>query len=273
MSNPRPQLVQTSHTPSTLDSWNEPRKVKDDSGRMLSAIDQLFLRFDAMYMQKWRSFFTSTLVTEDWKKMWSHAFISNGITAKMAFSAIERCAKEYPKWPPTEGEFIALCRPEIDYEQAFHDAVRQMHKRMQNDPDDRDFWPIPAIYWAALEFGQFELRTVSYSQAAGKWKRLLDKWREADCPDVKSFVPQIAAPARDDAGVAITSVEAKATAMRAMASLAGRVPSREVAISKAREILRRHAAGEPITYTQVKFAKEALSRLGADEDAATHEEE
>lgn len=256
-----------------LNSWNEPREVKDDSKRMLSAIDQLYLRFDAMYMQKWRSYFTSTLVIDDWKKMWSHAFISNGITAKMAFEAIERCAKEYPKWPPTEGEFIALCRPEIDYEQAFHDAVRQMHKRMQNDPDDRDFWPMPAMYWAAVDFGQFELRTVSYGQAAARWKRLLDKRRESDCPDVPVFVLQIAAPARDDAGVAITSAEAKATAMRAMANLAGRVPSREVAISKARDILRRHAAGESITYTQVKFAKEALSRLGADEDAATHEEE
>jgi hypothetical protein len=247
--------------------------MKDGSERKLSAIKQLYLRFDAMYMQKWRSYFTSTLVIEDWYKMWSHALSSNGITVKMAFAAIERCAKEYPKWPPTEGEFIALCRPEIDYEQAFHDAVRQMHKRMQNDPDDRDFWPMPAMYWAAVDFGQFELRTVSYGQAAARWKRLLDKRRESDCPDVPVFVLQIAAPARDDAGVAVTSVEAKATAMRAMANLAGRVPSREVAISKARDILRRHAAGEPITYTQVKFAKEALSRLGADEDAATHEEE
>lgn len=269
------QLAQASPTSSTLNSWSVPHDLRDGSGRKLSAIDRLYARFDAMYMQKWRSHFTSPEVIEDWKKAWSSALVRNGITLQMALAGLERCSAEYPKWPPSEGEFVALCKPPLDYEEAFHDAVRQMHKRQMADPKDPDVWPHPAIYWAAMDFGQYELRHVSYSQAAGRWKRLLDKRLEGECPSVEPSRPQLAAPARNAEGAAITSAEAKAAAMRAMAQLANRAPSQALAIRRARDILARKEAGEPITQAQVAFAKEALARLRADSsepDPSTEQE-
>jgi len=237
--------------------------------RMLSAIDRLYGRFASMYLHKWSSHFTSPQVVADWKKAWSNALIAEGITPRQALEGIERCRVEYPTWPPTEGQFVALCKPEVDYEDAFNYAVRELRKRRTGE----DSWPIPAVYWAAMDFGQYELRQASYGQAAARWKRLLDKRLSGECPDVPAFMHQIAAPARNEEGVAITSAEAKASAMSAMRGLADRAPSRELAIKRARTILERHAAGEPITPAQVEFAKEALARLRANDDAETNEQE
>jgi hypothetical protein len=278
---PQHQLTQQSTpTPSTLNSWNAPREVigqePDGMGgfrevrRMLSAIDRLYARFASMYMHKWSSHFTSPDVIADWKKAWTSALINSGITFQMALEGIERCRTEFPTWPPTEGQFVALCKPELDYEDAFNYAVRELRKRRTGE----DSWPVPAVYWAAMDFGRFELRQASYGQAAERWKRLLDKRLSGECPSVPVLdQPQLAAPARNAEGAFVTSAEAKASAMSAMRDLADRAPSRELAIKRARTILERHAAGEPVTPAQVAFAKEALARLRADDDAETNEQE
>lgn len=72
--------------------------------------------------------------------------------------------------PPTLPEFAKLCRPPLDYEAAFIEAVEQMRKRETGE----DKWTSPAIYWAAVRFGSFELRQASYQACAKRWGRLLD---------------------------------------------------------------------------------------------------
>lgn len=229
--------------------------------RMLSAIDRLYSRFASMYMHKWSSHFTGPEVVADWKKAWSSALIAEGITPRLALEGVERCRKEYPTWPPTEGQFIALCKPPLDYEQAFHDTLRELRKRHLNDPAKPDYWPQPALYWAALDFGQHELFQTSYGQAAARWKKLLDKRLESDCAAVQPYVPQLAAPARNAEGLAVTSAEARAAAMSAMSGLTSKQPSRAVAIQRARDVLARHAAGEPMYVYYVEHAREVLARL------------
>lgn len=229
--------------------------------RMLSAIDRLYGRFASMYMHKWSSHFTSPAVIADWKKAWSSALIAEGITPRLALEGVERCRTEYPTWPPSEGQFIALCKPPLDYEQAFRDAVRELRKRLLNDPEKVPHWPIPALYWAAVDYGQGDLIEASYGQAAARWKKLLDNRLKGDCPDVPQYVPQLAAPVRNDKGEAITSVQAKADALAAMRALVRRQPSPDVAAAKAREVLARHAAGEPYLPIQLSHARETLARL------------
>jgi len=229
--------------------------------RMLSAIDRLYGRFASMYMHKWSSHFTSPAVIADWKKAWSSALIAEGITPRLALEGVERCRTEYPTWPPSEGQFIALCKPPLDYEQAFRDAVRELRKRLLNDPDKQPHWPIPALYWAAVDYGQGELMEASYGQAAARWKKLLDNRLKGDCPDVPQYVPQLAAPVRNDKGEAITSAQAKADALAAMRALARRQPSPDVALTKAREVLARHEAGEPVPEYQLSHARVVLARL------------
>ena len=228
---------------------------------MLSAIDRLYARFASMYMHKWSSHFTSPDVIADWKKAWTSALIDSGITFQMALEGIERCRAEHPTWPPTEGQFIALCRPAVDYEDAFNYAVRELRKRKTNE----DSWPVPAVYWAAMDFGQYELRQASYTQAAARWKKLLDKRLEGNCPAVPAYVPQLPAPAFDAAGKAMTSAEARAAAMKAMLALADTKPSRNTAVERAKAILARHAAGEVMYVYYVEHAREVLARLEPNE--------
>jgi hypothetical protein len=239
--------------------------------RMLSAIDRLYGRFASMYMHKWSSHFTSPAVIADWKKAWSSALIAEGVTPRLALEGVERCRAEYPTWPPSEGQFIALCKPPMDYEQAFHDAVRQMVKRHQNNPQEPDTWPHPALYWAAVDFGG-DLRMVSYSQAAARWKKLLDKRMQGECEPVPNFALALPAPPRNADGVAITSDEAKATARAAFKALVSRKPSPEVAATKAREVLARHEAGERVLPIQLSHAREVLARL-ADPATAPDDEQ
>jgi hypothetical protein len=261
----------TTATPLTANSWSAPREVmvmeSDGLGgvrevpRMLSAIDRLYGRFASMYMHKWSSHFTSPQLIADWKKAWSNALIAEGITPRLALEGVERCRTEYPTWPPSEGQFIALCKPPMDYELAFRDAVRELRKRLLNDPDKQPHWPIPALYWATVDFGQGAMIEAIYGQVAARWKKLLDKRLQGDCPDVPKYVPQLAAPVRNAEGEAITSAQAKADALAAMRSMAHRRPSQDVAITKAREVLARHEAGEPVAAYLLAHARERLARL------------
>lgn len=73
------------------------------------------------------------------------------------------------KFPPTLPEFLELCRPKVDFEQAFNEASRQMALRSSK----RDTWSHPAIYWAAVRYGYTEVQQHSWMQAKGRWTALL----------------------------------------------------------------------------------------------------
>lgn len=73
------------------------------------------------------------------------------------------------EWPPTLPEFIRLCRPSIDYERAFYDAVEQMNKRNKGD----DKWPSAAIYWAAVSLGR-DLIDRPYPDLRARWAKAVD---------------------------------------------------------------------------------------------------
>lgn len=259
-----------------LEAWTRKREVKVDgqpTGERESAIERLFSRMGRLYLTKWTHAFKGERDIRNWALEWSQEFVRHGIAPQMVLAAIERCVTEYVDWPPSCPQFIAMCRPALDYDQAFHDAVRQMHKRQLSDPKDPERWPHPAIYWAAVDFGQYDLRTVSYGQAAARWKRLLDKRLQSECPEVPIFMHQLAAPARNSDGQAITGAEAKAAALAAMASmLVNKRPSREVAIERARATLARHEAGELVAAYLVSHAREALAKLATpdpDDDPST----
>jgi hypothetical protein len=271
------QLTETTASSSTLmlEAWTRKRDVRVEgqpTGERESAIERLFSRMGRLYLTKWTHSFKTDRDIRNWALEWSQEFVRHGVTPQMALAALERCSTEYVDWPPNCPQFIAMCRAAIDYEQAFHDAVRQMHKRQMDDPKDPAIWPHAAIYWAAMDFGQFELRQVSYSQAAKRWQKLLDNRLKDGCPDVPQYAPQLAAPARNAEGVAITSEEAKAAARAAFHALLNRKPSSELAVKRARETLARHEAGELLPHAILAHARTTLARL-ADPATAPDDEE
>jgi hypothetical protein len=72
-----------------------------------------------------------------------------------------------------------MCRPPVDYENAYREACEQMRLREVGLDD----WTNAAIYWAAVRFGQYELKTTPYAQAAKRWATCLNAALECE------FVP------------------------------------------------------------------------------------
>jgi len=72
-------------------------------------------------------------------------------------------------WPPTLPEFLKVCRPALDYERAFIEAIEQMRKRETGG----DEWSTPAVYWAAVKLGR-DISAHPYNAIKGRWKSALD---------------------------------------------------------------------------------------------------
>jgi len=72
-------------------------------------------------------------------------------------------------WPPTLPEFMLLCRPWMEPEIAFQQAVKGLMARQQGK---RGYWAHPAIYWAALRIGNHDM-------LAGNWQTLKTRWEAA----------------------------------------------------------------------------------------------
>ena len=66
---------------------------------------------------------------------------------------------------PDCDKFKIACRPTIDHEQAFCEAVQQMHKRKES----KDEWSSAVIYWAAVELGN-DLKNYPYQSIKARWK-------------------------------------------------------------------------------------------------------
>lgn len=74
------------------------------------------------------------------------------------------------KFPPTLAEFRAMCRPTLDYERAFLEAVEQMRRRESG----KDAWSAPAVYWAAARIGK-DVQASAYAAIKARWHAALDE--------------------------------------------------------------------------------------------------
>lgn len=117
--------------------------------------------YGARFADMWRG-----TAPEAMKRVWSDALaefsrdeIGRGVAACMSRD-----------WPPTLPEFLKLCRPALDYERAFLEAVEQMTRRASG----ADVWSSPAVYWAAAAIGT-DLHAFTYQQIAKRWQAALDK--------------------------------------------------------------------------------------------------
>lgn len=126
-------------------------------------IDRLWNRLDGMYPSLWaKNFPADSNAFRNWREAWAEAFAEDGITPAEIASGLRNCRKNCP-YPPTLPEFIAQCRPPIDYDKAFCEAVHQMGRRRRpvvREVDgevrqyfEEDVWSNPAVYWAARAMG------------------------------------------------------------------------------------------------------------------------
>lgn len=130
----------------------------------MSWIEKLFERLSAYYGARFADMWRGCDL-EGVKQVWATEL--GDCTREEIARGVAACRTR--DWPPTLPEFLKLCRPAIDYERAFLEAIDQMRKREHGE----DVWSSPAVFWAACKLGG-DLRAHPYQAIKGRWHAALD---------------------------------------------------------------------------------------------------
>lgn len=97
-------------------------------------------------------------------------------------------------WPPTLPEFLKRCRPALDPESAYYEAVRSMAMRNSSKEQVRAEakFSHPAIFWAAAELGSDI--TAGYERVKVRWRLVLEQ-AYARCYEVGGRFATVPEPA------------------------------------------------------------------------------
>lgn len=161
----------------------------------IALIDHLYNRLDGIYPGKWRAQFANQTAVDNWRAAWADSFADESLTPDDLRVGIAACRKLFD-WPPSLPQFLKACRPPLDYERAFYEAVEQMRKRATS----ADTWSNPAIYWAAQTIGD-DLQMTPYAAFSRRWAGALDgaieKIKAGALPDsVPARLEALPAPGR-----------------------------------------------------------------------------
>lgn len=161
----------------------------------ISLMAHLFNRLNGTYPNKWRMNFRDNQAIEDWEQAWAEAFDDEGITPQDVALGIKNCRHMY-EWPPSLPEFLRACRPHLEPDVSFFEAVREMAKRAKGETGD---WSHPAIYYAAVMIGQYDLFNGNYQTLGNRWKAALSAQLSlGQWDDIPPVVTALAAPKRTE---------------------------------------------------------------------------
>lgn len=132
-------------------------------------IDALYQKLSTLYANRWEAQFRSEHQVDLWKECWAEELDELEVTFDEVKQGLKRCLELYD-WPPSFPEFLKACRPALDYEACFYEAVEQMRFRA----DGKDKWSSPAVYWAAVKLGN-DMSSDIYLNLKKRWKTALDQ--------------------------------------------------------------------------------------------------
>jgi hypothetical protein len=212
---------------------------------------RLYNRLDAMYPNRWRAAFPDDHNLSTWAEVWAEAFVEEGIQPEMIQQALSVCRKRH-EWPPSLPEFLACCRPDkADAYTAFLEAVQQMPRRAQGG----DHWSHPAVYWAASDFGAYELQHAAWDTAKGRWKAIYERrCAQVDLPAVPQ--PMVAIPPPGQMSATPEQVEKAKAQFADMVNTVG-VVNRQWP----NKILERQQRGEFVSLAVLDMARRAKAAL------------
>jgi hypothetical protein len=153
------------------------------------------------------------------------------------------------EWPPTLPEFVKLCRPTLDPEAAFSEAVAGCLERKAGR---RGTWSHPAVYFAAQRVGPFDIVSQGYASLAGRWKKTL---AECFASPLLGEIPEpaLALPAPSAAQISREEAAARLEELQATGVLAPRTDHRRWS----GKILDREKRGDPtLAHVAVVYAKQ-----------------
>lgn len=132
-----------------------------------SWIDALFAKMASIYgnkfLEMWRNVDMNSV-----KTTWAQELgkLSRDELAKGASALITQ------EWCPTLPQFIKLCRTEIDPLQAYYEALNGVVARESGQVGE---WSHPAIFWAMVAVGAFDIKNQTYSNIKARWEKCLDE--------------------------------------------------------------------------------------------------
>lgn len=155
-------------------------------------------------------------------------------------------------WPPTLPSFLKLCKPPLDFTKAYYEALNGVRAREEGETGE---WSHPAIYWAAVKIGAFDLKNVSFSAIKDRWVSTLEsemakgEWEAVPAPMVALPAPGKTALSNEEAAKRLGELNASGV-------LKPKVDHK----AWARVILEREKRGDKsLLPIQVKFAREAMA--------------
>ena len=146
--------------------WLRPHPKLDG----ISLMDHLFNRMDGLYPNRWQANFKTDSAIQNWKESWAEAFEEEGLMPQDVAQGIKNCRRMFD-WPPSLTEFLRACRPYLEVTAAYHIAVEGLHARARGEMGR---WPHPAIFWAAVKVGEFDLLGSPHKSVASRWEKALD---------------------------------------------------------------------------------------------------
>lgn len=166
------------------------RMARQGRETSLAGVEALFSEFEALYGSRFADMWRHTDVAHV-KSLWAKALA--GLTGREIRAGLAACGSR--PWPPSLPEFMTLCRPEADAEKAFALAQEQVSRRSAGE----DVWPDRAVYWAAVAFGFYDLRSMSWATAKNRWSRVWAEKRqmEAELPPVPVAREALASPGKN----------------------------------------------------------------------------
>jgi hypothetical protein len=211
-------------------------------------VERLFRRLGAIFGAKLADSFAG-IPLADVKGEWGEALAD--YRAEEIRRGIEECRTR--KWPPMLGEFLLLCRPALDPEQAWHEASDGLRAR---DRGEAGTWSHPAVWRAATGLSS-EVRNGPFQTHRGIWTHRLKVelragWGEGVPPPRAMLPPPPSVPADPE--------RVKAEVAKLKADTPKTEPERW---AWAQRIVEAHRAGQLTTATILRMALEVLERHGA----------
>ncbi|KPC53012.1 hypothetical protein WG78_10995 [Amantichitinum ursilacus] len=151
-------------------------------------IKTLWGRLDGIFPGLWRTRFPDELAIENWCREWAEGLYEEAVTFAMVKTGLEALRRRQgpDQYPPSLPEFIALCKAIPDFEEAFYEAQKQSSNREYGE----DSWSHPAVYWAALDFGVYELRQTTWKASKTRWVRILSNRLSGPCSPIPKLLPK-----------------------------------------------------------------------------------
>src|SRR5690606_4326501 len=131
---------------------------QETSGAGAAVFAEMMLLYGAKFAQQWAG-----LTPREIKAAWNQKL--QGFTPEEIRRGLQSCLAH--DWPPTLPEFIRMCRPSLNAEAAYHEAVAGMAARTKGE---RGEWSHPAVYWAAVRVTSHDLLSMGWQAIRARWE-------------------------------------------------------------------------------------------------------